>query len=108
MFKFFLLFLLSLYFVISASLARVGVKLGTDIAMDLAHRYVVGKATEKANQKISDYKQSLAKATSKPLLPIGASVAIEVSRNAGGIPAPFNKFTKKKARSWINKVINSI
>ncbi|KAI9294936.1 hypothetical protein K502DRAFT_360879 [Neoconidiobolus thromboides FSU 785] len=108
MFKFFLLFLLSLYFVTSASLARVGVKLGTDIAMDLAHRYVVGKATEKANQKISDYKQSLPK-PAQTLPTSAADMVVKINQNAiGTIPAPFNKFTKKKARSWIKKVINSI
>ncbi|KAI9294935.1 hypothetical protein K502DRAFT_342075 [Neoconidiobolus thromboides FSU 785] len=108
MFKFFLLFLLSLCFVTSASLARVGVKLGTDIAMDLAHRYVVGKATEKANQKISDYKQSLPK-PAQTLPTSAADMVVKVNQNAAAAgAAQINKLFKKKARSWIKEIANSI
>ncbi|KAI9294934.1 hypothetical protein K502DRAFT_349512 [Neoconidiobolus thromboides FSU 785] len=54
MFKFYLFFLLSLYFVTGSGILRAGVKLGTEVAKDLAHRYVVGKMEDQVPKAKTD------------------------------------------------------
>ncbi|KAI9294931.1 hypothetical protein K502DRAFT_349510 [Neoconidiobolus thromboides FSU 785] len=70
---------------------EAGVKLGTEVAKDLAHRYVVGKAEDQIPKP----------KTNVPKLPVYKPTKLGVEL--------FNKYHNKKfGKRWVKKIVNSL